>query len=269
MEPDNVLLHKIAAGDDKAFRVLYDRYFSYAYRRVWQYLTDVEQVNDLLQDLFTKLWVERATLTKIECFEAWLTTVSKNMGLLYAKRRKPQIGLAEDLCTENTIEADIIHAEEMRVVHRAIQSLPPKEREIFELVAIEEIPSEFVAGAIGVRMSRVYNSVSTTWKKMEKYLTSTKRSWVWTGQPVAAPENTGFAIADPGQIFTSKKSKKLFTLVWSKTKTGSETNCFRLVSRRPELTSRYIEFVRGNRISERSAIKTAVKHIKNKLYGKR
>ena len=65
-------LKRLAQGDEKAFRMIYDRYRKKIASFAWL-LTESEELTDqILQDVFVKLWINRSKLDGVNNFNAWL-----------------------------------------------------------------------------------------------------------------------------------------------------------------------------------------------------
>ena len=60
--PDNILLKEIKKGSQTAFIQLYDRYHKVLYVVAYKYLSEGELAKDAVQEVFTKLWEDKALL---------------------------------------------------------------------------------------------------------------------------------------------------------------------------------------------------------------
>ena len=58
-QPDNILVHRVCAGDVRAFEALYDRYCRLVYSIALRALNDPNSAEDVVQEAFFRLW-ERA-----------------------------------------------------------------------------------------------------------------------------------------------------------------------------------------------------------------
>ena len=80
-------------GDEKAFEVLYDQYFSFLYSYGFQISPNKALVKDCIQNLFVELWRNRARLTEVKCVKKYL---------YISLRRK----IVKDLIKENKFRRD-------------------------------------------------------------------------------------------------------------------------------------------------------------------
>src|SRR6218665_2313897 len=72
------LLQRLSQGDAKAFSELYDRYSPLLYKEAYRYLRSSELAKDLVQEIFTTVWLKRTSFTNVDDLHAYLLTMSKN-----------------------------------------------------------------------------------------------------------------------------------------------------------------------------------------------
>ncbi|NML19259.1 sigma-70 family RNA polymerase sigma factor [Pseudoflavitalea sp. G-6-1-2] len=131
-----LLLH-ISQGDETAFRQLYNDYSNKLYAYVYALTRRKDLTEDLIQNIFLKLWHRRTTLTSINDFSAYLFRMAKN-DVITAVRQAAleqtilQKGLPaaapEQLPDDQLQEAQLRDAWE-----KAIQQLPPQQQKIYVL----------------------------------------------------------------------------------------------------------------------------------------
>lgn len=126
------LIRKAADGDEEAFGCLYDEFVDALYKFIRFKVTDPDQAEDLLQDVFIKAWhgIPKLDLTDLH-FSAWLYTVAGNTVNDYFRRmyRRPQtVTLNPDI--EITSAHDTGRAAEASMntghVRAALDKLPPR-----------------------------------------------------------------------------------------------------------------------------------------------
>lgn len=131
-----LLLH-ISQGDETAFRQLYNLYINRLYAYVSALTRRKDLTEDLIQNIFLKLWHRRTTLTSINDFSAYLFRMAKNdvitavrqAALEHAMLQKGLPAAApEQLPDDQLQEAQLRDAWE-----KAIQELPPQQQKIYVL----------------------------------------------------------------------------------------------------------------------------------------
>lgn len=74
--PDEMLLRRLAAGDEGAFTELYTRYWTSLYDAAYKRIESRQEAEDIVQEVFMKLWDRRAKV-KIDNIGAYLATACK------------------------------------------------------------------------------------------------------------------------------------------------------------------------------------------------
>lgn len=92
------LLKQIAAGDEHAFRVLYDHWQPKLSSFIFGITKSKEITDEIVQDAFLKIWMSRETLAEINNFKAYLFLICKNQSInalkkhcLNTRSSKPQV----------------------------------------------------------------------------------------------------------------------------------------------------------------------------------
>ncbi len=130
------LLQAVADGDERAFSELFHRYRNRVYAIAYK-LTDSDAIaEEVLLDVFLKVWLKREQLPQVEHFTAWLFTITRNhlFNLLKqtALRMQPAPLAEQDEytflpCSDNP--AAILQEKEYRkVLQQAIDRLPPQQK---------------------------------------------------------------------------------------------------------------------------------------------
>lgn len=135
---EQILLQQLAEGDRNAFRALYDlhrdKLFYYTIR-----LTESKQVaEDVLQDVFVKVWQQRESLKEIRSFDAWLFTLAKNQvinGFKRASLERSILAGMRDITMDSadTVTQSINYRETNHFLQGAINQLPPQQKKIYHL----------------------------------------------------------------------------------------------------------------------------------------
>src|SRR5690606_36709851 len=80
---DEEALEELAKGSDKAFGYHFERYFLLVGRVGTKYLQDIKLSQDLVQDIFSTVWMNRTRFTGVDHFKSYLYTMTKNLALEY------------------------------------------------------------------------------------------------------------------------------------------------------------------------------------------
>jgi len=132
------LLRQVSEGDRKAFTILYSRYLNQLYRYIYLFTKSKEISEEIVQNVFIKIWTNRQALTNITSFKGYLYRSAKN--LLLDEIRKNQVQTKVHLTLmprteESHMESDaiIIYNQYYQIAQDAINLLPEKRKQIVEL----------------------------------------------------------------------------------------------------------------------------------------
>ena len=128
---------------------------------VYRVVPDRAVVEDLLQDVFLRLWQGRATLPVLDSHRAYLTRAALNAALRYAARGQRQTSwdAAEAAVPAVAPEAlaALHHADTETAVAAALALLPPQCRVVFELSRYEELSYQQIADTLAISPKTVEN----------------------------------------------------------------------------------------------------------------
>ncbi len=165
MVEDARLVGQARAGEDRAFRALYDRYRPAVYRlsRGFGDL-DVDDVEDIVQETFVRAFSHLGGLKEPARFGPWVLTIARNRALSRLARRRSSAELkgdlareAEALAEEETVSLDPGQEAELQLVRKVIGELPEgPEKETVRLFYIEgNLSAREIALRLGVGKSAI------------------------------------------------------------------------------------------------------------------
>jgi len=160
----------------KAYRELCDIFFHRLHRTAYAFLKSKESAEEIVSDVFIKVWQIRAKLTEIDNLNVYLYTVTKNLCLKYITRqyKNPVTSLDimhfETSIDFNTPEDICISADIIKKIRQALDELPPKCRLILQLVKEDGLRYKEVAEILHISELTVRNQVAIAVKKLGKAL---------------------------------------------------------------------------------------------------
>lgn len=156
------LLQLVASGDERAFRVLFNLYHHHLGNYIFHITKSQELTQEAVQDVFVKIWTNRASLAEINNFKAYLFVISKNHALNCLKKIASEKALTTHLDLWNydvqSEEADI-DKERYTLVDQAIDQLPKQQKIVYLLSRHERL-----------QYSEIANRLSISPKTVKKYL---------------------------------------------------------------------------------------------------
>jgi RNA polymerase sigma-70 factor (ECF subfamily) len=149
-QKEHHLLESLAAGDQNAFREIFHAYSPRIYGFALKLTRSQTLAEEIVQDIFMKIWVGRESLSAIDNLQAYLYTLSKNHAFNILKRISleeiAKAKISKDLKevhheTEETI--DFHESEE--ILNQVINRLPPQQKLVYSLCHQEGLKYEEVA----------------------------------------------------------------------------------------------------------------------------
>lgn len=169
------LLSRIAGGDENAFRAIYDNYRKKIYAYTIR-LTESEAIaDDIIQDVFMKVWLNRQSLESIDNFNAWLHTVARNhiadAMKIIAKARVSHQQWAQKTATGiNTVEETLADKENQQLLQQALNRLSPQQQLIYHLTRHEGTKHAEIAGKLQISRNTVKTHMVHAIRSIKNYL---------------------------------------------------------------------------------------------------
>lgn len=174
---DGYWVESIRKGDEKVFELLFKKYFLQLTRFSWRYIDSKAIAEELVQELFTKLWEEREnwTLNNDNTVRAYLYKSVRNMSLNHIKHLKIRDKYdAEWMNKKETpkIEFDDKMREEQikQAVNQAIEDLPPRSRMAYKLHRFDGLTYPEIAEIMDVSVKTVESQMTRALKKLRERL---------------------------------------------------------------------------------------------------
>jgi RNA polymerase sigma-70 factor (family 1) len=162
MEKLNEIIQKVADGNSKAFTELYNYYSEPGIRFINSIVKDKEEAENLLQEVFIKIWHRRDQINPELNFNAYLFTCLKNMAFDHLKKlSKNQEMLDQYLINAKETQnsgADIEEAK-INVLLTAMSTLPKKRKMILKLVVEERKSYQEIAEIMRISKNTVKNQL--------------------------------------------------------------------------------------------------------------
>ena len=158
------LVKLLTEGDEVAFEKLYRLYGE----RLLAYLIKLLKLEDIacevLQEVFIKVWHNRQHIDVKQSFRPYLFRIAENCAYDFfrkvARDKKLEEALIRNACKDySPVEEDLLTKEKSYLLQEAIDALPPKRREVFQLVKIEERSYEEVSLMLHVSTSTINDHI--------------------------------------------------------------------------------------------------------------
>ncbi|MCC6761719.1 MAG: RNA polymerase sigma-70 factor [Chitinophagaceae bacterium] len=169
------LLCKVADGDALAFRQLFNHYRNKIYS-LGMYLTKSETLaEEIVQDVFMKVWEKRAELVDIQQFNSWLRRVAKNTCSNYLRDLAVE-RLAMNKLSEKqdalaaSVESNVIEKEYRQILEEALQRLPPQQKKVYILSRQAGKKQEEIAREMNISLYTVKEYLKLAQRSVRQYI---------------------------------------------------------------------------------------------------
>lgn len=169
------LLIKLKQGDQYAFEQLYFLHSKLLYNNILHLVKEREVAEELLQDLYLKIWENRINLDPGKSFKAYLFTIARNMVYDYFRKVslnkrmivKMMINVKESY---SNIEDIISFKESSASLKDAIDTLPAQSKKVYILSKLEGKSHEEISIDLGISVSTVNNHIVKANRIVRSYL---------------------------------------------------------------------------------------------------
>ncbi len=163
---------------EQAFNQIVENYTERIYWHIRRFLCCHEDANDLLQDIFIKIWNSLPSFRGDSQIYTWLYRIATNETLNYLRKIRRENAVSFDVVGEmlaTRIDEDPSFNGNalQRELHKAIQRLPEKQRLVFNMRYFDEMKYEDIAEITGTSVGALKASYHHAYNKIKESLENT------------------------------------------------------------------------------------------------
>lgn len=171
---DTELAVLLIHDDEAAFSELYVRYKDKLYYFCLHLLKSKEEANDIVQEIFIRIWESRSFINPDLSFSSFLYTMARNRIMNYFRDldidiKVKEIIASQKITTEETTESQIIDTEYQEILLAAIEQLPTQRQRIFNMSRIENMSHKEIATELNISVNTVQEHISEALKFIKIY----------------------------------------------------------------------------------------------------
>jgi RNA polymerase sigma-70 factor (ECF subfamily) len=177
IEPDDrQLVLKIRQGDNDAFELLVRRKTSKVYALCYRVIGNAEDAKDISQLVFIKLWENIEKYDSSFTFDTWLYRMVTNVAIDFMRNKQSRENAVNSNLRLVKTSSDpeqgvVVQRKEIEGVFNTVAScLSPKQKTIFVMNQMDDLPSAEIAKILGCRESTVRNHLFNARKLMQQQL---------------------------------------------------------------------------------------------------
>jgi RNA polymerase sigma-70 factor (family 1) len=169
------LMDRCAGGEREAYARLYTGYLSALVKYIFLFTKSRELSEEIVQDVFVRIWEKKELLLTVNSFQAYSFKIAKNQLLDHLRKEQSQsrfftmTGPFEEACEEQT-DDNLIYGQYYQIAQDAINMLPEKRKQVFELKTREELSLDEIAERLAISKSVVKKQLYAATGFVKAYL---------------------------------------------------------------------------------------------------
>ena len=171
---DDQLISRITEGDELAFTQFYQQYYPLVYGVALKITHSSLLSEEIVQEVFLKIWIKRCDLKKIDNIAAYLIVISRNHVFKVLKqiaRNYKTILLEENDAgfAHNNLENVILDKENNLLLHKAIERLPQQQKQVYTLIKDQGLKREEAAEILHLKPETIKFHLAQAMKNIRSY----------------------------------------------------------------------------------------------------
>lgn len=173
---EQLILQRIAGGDEPAFKALFDEYKGRLFAFILKFIRSEQVAEELVLDVFMKIWLGRELLGQIRNFDAFLFRVAHNKSIDFLRSAANDSALRELLWDDiqasagEQPDAQLQKREFEAHVRKAVALLPPQAQKVYQLSRDADMSHDQIAAQLQISRSTVNNHIVAAQRFIRNYL---------------------------------------------------------------------------------------------------
>ncbi len=165
---NNELVKLLKKGDMAAFDSIYQCYCKRISGFIFRYVKHEADTEEIVQEVFVKIWINRHKLDLNASFEAYLFTITYNSVISLMRKKVNEnkyvahVKSMQQVYDSDKIINDIQYKELNNKVERLLNQLTPRQKQIFLLSREEGLSHKEIAEKLNISSNTVKNHLVTT-----------------------------------------------------------------------------------------------------------
>lgn len=178
---DARILEKFADNrtKDEAFTLLLNKYQERIYWHVRRYVLDHDDADDLVQDIFIKIWNNLDKFRADAKLYTWIYRIATNESITFLNKKKQMLSVSlneesSSYLIDTLTQSSYFDANKAELkLQKALLTLPDKQRLVFNMKYFEDLKYDEISEILGTSVGALKTSYHFAVKKIEKYFLET------------------------------------------------------------------------------------------------
>ncbi|MFD0792059.1 RNA polymerase sigma factor [Mucilaginibacter litoreus] len=172
---EQLLLRQLKEGNERAFTYFYDSHSAVIYRKLKKMVRVEELADELLQDVFVRLWDKRHLIDPEKPLRAYLFLIAQNLVYDFYRKlnrdERLQTAVLKDF-TESYLhtEEELFAKETEELLHKAIDQLPAQQQLVFRLCKLEGKTYQQVSQELGISTATINTHIFRATKSIKEFM---------------------------------------------------------------------------------------------------
>lgn len=165
------LLSALKSGDEKAFEVLYERYWPEVYTMIYRRIGDKEATKDIVQNIFVNLWLSREKIIAERSLAPLLNTTARKKAISWYKKNlatQQRETNFQSVMDEpgHSPQTDMEAKELQAFLDKEIEKMPPTMKQTFLLSRYENKSIREIAAELSLSEQTIRNNISMALERL-------------------------------------------------------------------------------------------------------
>lgn len=168
------IITKLKLGDEHSFTFLYNLYWRKVYRFSAIYLTDTDEIEEIVQEVFIKLWKSRTQINENQSLEGILFIITRNMVFDHFRKSMNKVTVkltALEVVEEIAVSSDDFESKDLlEYIWKLVSTLPPRQQEVFTMSRKQQMTNKEIAEKLSITEKAVERNIYLALKFIKKNL---------------------------------------------------------------------------------------------------
>lgn len=167
----------LARDDEESFKLIFHYYTKRLHPFVAGLVKSDAVAEEIVQDVFLKLWIHRVQVSEKDNPSSWLFTVAANQSFSFLRKMSTQRKFIEEVKGQmadpgsgRSTDLHFLSKETEHLIREAMETLPAQRKLIFRLSRFEELSHKQIAEQLGLSPNTVKNQLVSAIKTIQEFL---------------------------------------------------------------------------------------------------
>mgnify|MGYP001120333325 CR=1 FL=1 len=186
----NIIL-RLKQGDSHAFKWVYEKFSDKIFSVARNFGLSIEDAEEVVQDVFVKIWQRSADLKVDLSFNAYLLTISKSIMIKKLRNHHTRFMMntyfdQKELSVDQDVEQLLEYNDLLDLMDRILGQLPQQQQEVFRLAKMHRLPKHEIAQRLNISDRTVENHLYRALITLRKNLkeAGVENTWIYFFLPL-------------------------------------------------------------------------------------